>query len=232
MRRVAALGAVSMETQDRTYPGFTLPGTEPGVDAGIAVGERRTLTVTFAGPDGRGSYDGSGIESARLVIKPSDTQPIVFTNVPRAEVPTIPPKTTPSTTRASTTTTRTPRSNGWDKNANGVCDRGEELPPQSNFDGRWSDASEHGCQYDADLQDKLDRQNARQYEYRDDDADGIPNISDDTPVGPSGRTTQPTAPRTLVRPTPTGDCPAGTAFSPRKGRCVTPCEEFPSDPDC
>lgn len=38
--------------------------------------------------------------------------------------------------------------------------------------------------------------------------------------------------RTIVRPTQTGPCPAGTDFSPRKGRCVTLCEEFPGDASC
>ena len=62
-------------------------------------------------------------------------------------------------TKATTKPSTKPQSSGWDKNSNGVCDPSEVLDPAPE-DGKWSTASEHGCQYDPDLQDIWDKENA------------------------------------------------------------------------
>ena len=107
-------------------------------------------------------------------VDPASTPSPTSTATP-SPTPTPTPTVTPtpsvaaaSVAKATTKAKATAKVSGWDKNGNGVCDPAEVLPPAP-ADGRWSDASEHGCQYDFDLQDRPEvakeyAQTQREYE--------------------------------------------------------------------
>ena len=163
--------------------------------------------------------DPAGTPSATPTATPSPTPTPTptATPTPRVAAASVAKVTTKATVKA--------KGSGWDKNGNGVCDRGEELDPAP-ADGKWSDASRHGCQYDPDLQAILDQEDAK-LRQSDDDGDGIPTVDDSTPHGaPADKSPATTG------STGSLSCPAGTSYSPRRERCVTYCEEFPNDSSC